>query len=164
MDTALEARGYEIKDPVSFYSAPVDVLATRRPPAATCFEVWPMLATQAEIWAAGGIDTPRLDVMRRAPGPKTTVLGRIGDTPAGTAFAAIHEGTAMLHAIETSHALRRQGLGRNMVRALAFWAKSHGAHEVALLVTKANAPANALYSSIGMTPVGGYHYRRHPEP
>jgi len=101
--------------------------------------------------------------MHRAAGPKTTVLGRVHDTPAGTAFAAIHNDTAMLHAIETSHAFRRQGLGRHMIRALAFWAQDHGASQVALLVTRTNVAANALYSSMGFTAVGGYHYRIHPE-
>ncbi|MDA9207569.1 GNAT family N-acetyltransferase [Octadecabacter sp.] len=163
LDAELAGRGYIIKDPVTYYCAPTEVLATERPQPATCFEVWPPLATQAEIWDAGGIDDARLAVMARTVGPKTTVLGRVHDTPAGTAFGAIHDGTAMLHAIETSTAFRRQGIGRNMMRALAFWAQSRNAHTIALLVTKANTSANALYTSLGMVPVGGYHYRIHPE-
>lgn len=163
LDAELSDRGYGIKDPVTIYTAPTSDLATQRPQSATCFEVWPPLATQAEIWDAGGIDDARLAVMARVQGPKTTVLGRVHDTPAGTAFAAIHEGTAMLHAIETAHAFRRQGLGRNMIRALAFWAQARQAHTTALLVTKANVGANKLYTSLGMTPAGGYHYRIHPE-
>ena len=163
LDSMLETNGYTIKDPVTYYVAPTETLATQRPPAVTCFQVWPPLATQAEIWDAGGIDDARLAVMHRANGPKTTVLGRVHDTPAGTAFAAIHNGTAMLHAIETSHAFRRQGLGGHMIRALAFWAQDHGAAQIALLVTRANTGANALYSSMGFSAVGGYHYRIHPE-
>jgi len=163
LDSDLAERGYVVKDPVTFYTAPTETLATQRPTSATCFEVWPPLATQAEIWDAGGIDDARLAVMARAKGAKTTVLGRVHDTPAGTAFGAIHSDTAMLHAIETSHAFRRQGVGRNMIRALAFWAEARKAQRVALLVTKANVGANALYTSLGMTPVGGYHYRIHPE-
>jgi len=163
LDEKLENAGYLIKDPVTYYTGPTAVLATQRPPAVTCFQVWPPLATQAEIWAAGGVDVARLAVMDRVAGPKTTVLGRLTDTPAGTAFAAIQDGTAMLHAIETADAFRRQGLGRHMIRALAFWAQDNGAETIALLVTKANIGANALYTSLGMTPVGGYHYRIHPE-
>lgn len=163
LDAELDATGYTIKDPVTYYVAPTETLATQRPPPVTCFQVWPPLATQAEIWDAGGIDDARLAVMHRAAGPKTTVLGRIHDTPASTAFAAIHNGTAMLHAIETAHAFRRQGLARHMIRALAFWAQEHGATQVALLVTRANTGANALYSSMGFAAVGGYHYRIHPE-
>lgn len=163
LDAVLADRGYQIKDPVTLYTAPVAAIASERPPRVTCFQVWPPLATQAEIWEAGGIDDARLAVMDRVAGPKTSVLGRFGDTPAGTGFAAIHDGTAMLHAIETSHAFRRHGLGRNMIRALSFWAQEKGANDIALLVTRANTAANALYLSMGFTPAGGYHYRIQPK-
>ncbi len=164
LDAALSAAGYTVKDPTILYTTPIETIATERPPAVTCFQVWPPLATQAEIWDAGGVDDARLAIMHRANGPKTTVLGRVHDTPAGTAFAALHDGTAMFHAIETSHAFRRHCLARHMIRALAFWAQERGAHTAALLVTKANTAANTLYTSLGMQPVGGYHYRIHPEP
>ncbi|SMX39983.1 GNAT family N-acetyltransferase [Octadecabacter ascidiaceicola] len=163
LDALLEHDGYVIKDPVTYYTAPTNLLATKRPPPVTCFQVWPPLAAQAEIWAEGGINDARLTVMHRVTGAKTTILGRQNDTPAGTAFAAIHNGTAMVHAIETATAFRRQGLGRHMLTALSFWAKEQGAETVALLVTRANVGANALYASLGMTPVGGYHYRIKPE-
>ncbi|AKS44704.1 Acetyltransferase (GNAT) family protein [Octadecabacter temperatus] len=163
LDAVLERDGYIIKDPVNYYTAPTELLASQRPPAVTCFEVWPPLAAQTEIWVEGGIDAARLAIMDRVSGPKTTVLGRLNDTPAGAAFAAIHNGTAMFHAIETAAAFRRQGLGRHMLTAMSFWTKEQGADTVALLVTRANVGANALYTSIGMTPVGGYHYRIKPE-
>lgn len=163
LDAALETAGYVVKDPTVLYSVSTTVLTTQRPPAVTCFQVWPPLATQVEIWAAGGVDDARLAVMHRAQGPKTCILGRIDDTPAGTAFGAIYNNTAMLHAIETTPAFRRQGLGRHMIRALAYWAQDHGATNIALLVTKANSNAINLYTSMGFAPVGGYQYRIHPE-
>ena len=163
LDIALDAAGYHIKDATTLYEAPVATLATGRPPPVTCFQVWPPLAVQAEIWSAGGIGPARLAILHRAADPKTTVLGRLNDTPAGTAFAAIHQGTAMLHAIETAAAFRRQAMARHMIHALAHWAQDQGAQTVALLVTRANAGANALYTSLGMTPVGGYHYRIAPK-
>jgi len=162
LDDALATDGYTIKDPVTYYTARTATLTTQRPPPVTCFEVWPPLAAQAEIWDQGGINAARLAVMDRAAGPKTTILGRLKDAPAGTAFGAIHNGTAMLHAIETAPAFRRLGLAKHMVRALAFWAQDNGANTIALLVTKANVGANALYSGLGMQPQGGYHYRIHP--
>jgi len=159
LDTLLAARGYAVKDPVVGYTAPVGVVATQRPPPVTTFEVWPPLAAQAEIWAEGGINAARLAVMERAAGPGTTILGRLNDRPAGTAFVACHGRFAMVHAIETRAAHRRQGLGRHMLRAAAFWAQARGAGHVALVVTEANAGARALYASLGMSPVGQYHYR-----
>jgi GNAT superfamily N-acetyltransferase len=45
------------------------------------------------------------------------------------------------------------------MRAAARWAARQGAAELALLVTRKNVPANALYTSLGMSVVGSYHYR-----
>jgi len=164
LDAHLAQAGYTLKDPTVCYTAPITAIATQRAPPVTCFEVWPPLATQLNIWEAGGVNAARAAIMDRAAGPRTTILGRVHNTPAATAFGAVHGRTAMVHAIETLPAFRRQGLARLMIRALAFWAQSHGARTLALLVTQANAPANALYTSLGMTVAARYHYRIHPVP
>ena len=117
------------------------------------------METQKEIWAEGGIGSARLAVMERADGPKTTILGRDGNSPAGTVFVAMQNGVAMLHAMEVATAFRRRGLARKMIAAVGHWAADHGTSHVALLVTKANAGANALYASMGFEVVGEYHYR-----
>ncbi len=162
LDRLLETESYQIKDPVIAYAAPISAIATERPPPITCFETWPPLAVQEEIWAAGGIGPSRLAVMDRATGPKTSIFGRIDDRPAGTGFIAIQGDIAMLHALETLAEHRRRGLGRHMLRAMAFWAAEQGAASLTLLVTRANLPANALYTSLGFQPVGHYHYRIKP--
>ena len=97
--------------------------------------------------------------MTRASAPKTSFLGRTQDRPAGTAFAAIHDGVAMLHALEILPAHRRRGLGAAMMRAAADWALDQGAATFSLLVTRENEPALGLYASLGFTAVGHYHYR-----
>jgi ribosomal protein S18 acetylase RimI-like enzyme len=163
LDRDLAARGYIIKDPTNMYAAPIAAVATQRPPPVTTFEVWPMLAVQAEIWAAGGIGEGRLDVMDRARPPKTTLLGRVGDRPAGTGFVGIAANCAMIHALETATEFRRRGLARHLTQAAAFWAQGQGADYLTLVTTQANAGANALYTSLGMTLVGQYHYRILPE-
>ncbi|SFS22169.1 GNAT family N-acetyltransferase [Yoonia litorea] len=163
LDEMLAARGYQIKDPVNLYAAPVARIATERPPPVTAFTVWPPLAVQAEVWAAGGIEQGRLDVMDRARHPKTTILGRLNDRPAGTVFAGIAADCAMIHALEIAADHRRQGLARHLTRAVAFWAQEHGADYLTLVTTQANEGANALYTSLGMTLVGQYHYRILPE-
>ncbi len=159
LDTMLAGRGYDIKDPVNMYAAPVAAIATQRPPPVTTFEVWPQLAVQAEIWAEGGINAGRLAVMDRARHPKTTVLGRLNDRPAGTVFAGIAGDCAMIHALEVKPCFRRRGLAQHMTQAVAFWAQVKGAAYLTLVTTVDNAAANALYSSLGMTVVGQYHYR-----
>ncbi len=159
LDAMLETAGYVIKDPSVIYVAPVSDVATMRPPPVTAFTVWPPLAVQRDIWATGGIGDGRLAVMDRAPMPKTTFLGRIDDKPAATVFVGCHERCAMIHALEVARPFRNKGLARHLTRAAAFWAMEQGCDHIALVTTAANTAANALYSSLGMTRVGGYHYR-----
>lgn len=162
LDAALQARGYAIVDPVNLYAAPVTLLTDTPIPRVTAFAVWEPLAIMAEIWAAGGIGPARLDVMRRAA-CKTAILARHNDKPAGTAFVGLHDGIAMVHAVEVLPHQRRKGVAGWIMRRAAFWAAENGAHTISVLCTKANAPANALYQRLGFAHVCGYHYRTHPE-
>lgn len=163
IDAALAGRGYAIVDPVHVYVAPVAAIATERPPRVTAFCLWEPLAIQLEIWEASGIGPGRIAVMHRAAGPKGALLGRLNDHPAGVGFVAIHDGIAMVHALEVLPHQRKQGMGRYFLREAAFWAQAQGASHLSLVVTQANAPANALYSSLGMAVVGQYHYCKHPD-
>jgi len=163
LDAALAVRGYVTKDTTNMYAAPVAKLTDQRPPPVTTFEVWPPLAAQEEVWSEGGIGQGRWDVMDRARPPKTSLMGRIDDTPAGTAFVAMAADCAMLHALEVSPAYRRRGLARHLTCAAAFWAQDQGTAYLTLLTTQANEAANTLYTSLGMTLVGQYHYRTLPE-
>ena len=158
LDARLAARGLTLRDTTLAMVAPCAGLAAAPPPV-TCFATWPPLAIQTEIWAAGGIGPARLAVMDRAAGRKMTFFGRTGDRPAGTAFVAIHEGIAMLHALEIVSEHRRKGLGAVMMRGAADWALSEGAERFAVLVTGKNRPAQGLYASLGFEVVGQYHYR-----
>ena len=158
LDRALEARGWRVVDPVVAYAAPVDALVADLPPLAA-FPHWPPLAIAAAIWAEGGIGPARLAVMDRVTGPKTAILARHEDRPAGVAFVARDGDEAMLHALEVRPAFRRLGVGRTLLHAAASWAAGQGARRLSLVVTAQNAAARALYSRIGMQGVGQYHYR-----
>ncbi|MDK3016636.1 GNAT family N-acetyltransferase [Pseudodonghicola flavimaris] len=159
LDAALAARGYQIKDPVTAYATPVDRLTQIPVPRVTVLPVWEPLVIMREIWAEGGIGPERLAVMMRAEGPKTGLLARYNDKPGGAAFVAVHQGVAMLHALEILPHQRKQGLGQWMMRGAAFWARAQGAQKLSVVCTRANDGANALYSSLGMDVVGAYHYR-----
>lgn len=159
LDGFLAARGYRVKDPVTLYAAPVDRIAIDWTYSTEIYDIWPPIAIQREIWANGGIDDARLNVMNRTTGPKTTIMGRIGDIPAGTGFIAISGQIAMVHALEVSPNCRRKGVAVRILRRMAFWAKSNGAAHISLVVTEANLAANALYTSLGFDVVGHYHYR-----
>jgi ribosomal protein S18 acetylase RimI-like enzyme len=158
LDTALDARGWRIIDPVIAYAAPVAEL-TGDLPHLSAFPHWPPLEIARSIWAEGGICSERVAVMDRVTGPKTAILGRIGDRPAGVAFVACHGTEAMVHALEVRPAARRRGLGRMLLAAAANWAADLGATRLSLVVTRQNAAARALYTRLGMAVVGQYHYR-----
>ena len=160
LDAQLEARAYPIVDPVNLYVAPVETMTTEPVPPVTAIPVWEPLSIMRDMWATGGIGPGRIAVMERARGPKTAIVARWNDHPGGCAFVAIHDGIAMLHALEILPHQRQQGLGKWMMRRAAFWARDHGASHLSVVVTQANTGGNALYTSLGMTLVGQYHYRK----
>ena len=161
LDARLAARGLGLRDATLALTIPCAQIAAPPPPV-TCFSIWPPLAIQSEIWAKGGISPGRLAVMDRAPGPKISLLGRFQDRPAACAFVAIHDGVAMLHALEVLAPYRRRGLARVMMRTAADWALGHDAKTLSVLVTGENLPARGLYASLGFAAVGQYHYRVPP--
>lgn len=159
LDAVLADEGYQIKDQVNLYACPIAVLTDERPAPLSGFVVWPPLACQKEIWNAGGIGPARLAVMERADCVKTTILGRVGETPVGSIYLGISGECAMIHALEVLPSHRRRGLAAALSKGAAFWARDRGAKFMTLMTTKDNVEANALYASLGMTIVGGYHYR-----
>ena len=159
LDARLQVAGYAIRDPVVIHAAPVATLCAHRLPDGPVTRHWPPAADQTEIWAGGGIGPERLAIMDRVGGPKTSLLGRLRNQPAGCAFVACHHGSAMLHALEVRPAQRRQGVARHLVTAASRWARDQGATDLTLAVTRANLAACALYASLGMGVVGQYHYR-----
>ena len=162
LDHWLEQRGYDVVDPVTAYLTPVEELVADIPPA-EIFPVWPPMAVQREIWQQGGVGPARIAVMERVTGPKTALLARSGDIPAGVAFVGVDGSVAMLHALQVQPDQRRAGLGRKLLQGAARWAMANGATWISLMVTTANVPANRLYQDLAMTPRAGYHYRRLPE-
>ncbi|MEO0371581.1 MAG: GNAT family N-acetyltransferase, partial [Pseudomonadota bacterium] len=159
LDAHLAAKGYEVIDPVNLYYGPLADLGEAPAPRARVFTIWPPLEIQKDIWAQGGIGPARVDVMHRATGDKTAIFGRFDNSPAGTAFVAICNGIAMVHAVEVLEDHRKLGVGRMMTEHAARWARAAGATHMAVLCTKANDGANALYASMGLQVVGEYHYR-----
>lgn len=161
LDAALAARGYGVVDPVAAYAIPVALLAGPVPPV-TAFAIWPPLQITRDLWSESGIGAERQAVMDRVSTPKTAILGRTDDRCAGAAFVALHQKTAMVHALAILPDLRRRGLARHMMTEAANWAQEAGADTLTLVVTRANVAANALYRSLGMTQTAAYHYRIAP--
>ncbi|MDG1293980.1 MAG: GNAT family N-acetyltransferase, partial [Planktomarina sp.] len=78
---------------------------------------------------------------------------------AGVGFLALDGDIAMLHAVEVLPSFRRTGVAKKLMAQAAKWAEDQGAKYMALMATRDNTAANNLYSSLGMRPVGHYHYR-----
>lgn len=158
LDRALEKRGYRVIDPTILLVAPAADLAEPPPPVFLlgCF---PPLAIMRNLWAAAHTGPERIAIMERVQGTRQCFIIRHSDSPAGVGFVAIHKGTAMLHALHVEPQLRRQGVARKAVRAMAHWAAQNGATRFSLAVTEANAAARALYADLGMVESGTYHYR-----
>ena len=160
LDTALAARGYAVKDPVTMFACPVETLARHDPKGLTAIRAEAPLGVMKDIWAAGRIEKGRLAVMARAKGPKTYLLGRVDDRAAGAGFVAMHGKIAMLHALEILPEHRRKGLGLAMTAAAAAWALENGAETFSLIAISSNQAAYGLYRHLGMQNVGHYHYRK----
>jgi len=160
LDSALAARGYKIKDPVTLFAAPVTTLLPFDPKGLVAIDAPAPIAVMAEVWAKGGIGPGRLDVMRRAADPKACFLGRTDDQPAGAAYVGCDGNIAMLHALEVLPRFRRKGLARAMMGAAGAWAARNGADTLALVVLSDNDAACGLYRSLGMVDAGSYHYRK----
>jgi len=159
LDAMLDESGYIVKDPVNLWSCPAAQLSDAASTLETTYSIWDPLEIQREIWASAGFGLQRLAVMDRVKGAKTALLGRKDDKPAGAGFCAIHDGVAMVHALEILPFQRRKGMAGEMMQQAAFWALENGADTLAVLCTKGNEGANGLYGSLGMTSVGQYHYR-----
>lgn len=161
LDQQLDLMGYAIVDPTNVYSVCIERLTDVPMPPVTTFCVWEPLAIMTEIWASGGIGPDRLAVMARAE-VKTGILARWNEKPAGVAFAALHAGICMVHAVEILPTQRRQGVAGWIMRAAAFWAQAQGASHVSVLCRQSNGAANRLYSALGFVRAGHYHYRQRP--
>jgi len=159
LDVSLAERGYARLDPTNMYTLPIEHLTDIEIPRVTAFEIWEPLAMMLEIWAAGGIGPARIAVMHRAA-QKTAILSRWNEKPGGVAFAALHDGVCMVHAVEVLEHQRSMGVAKWMMRRAAYWAQAQGATQMAVLCVKTNEAANALYQSLGFAHVGDYHYRQ----
>jgi N-acetylglutamate synthase len=83
---------------------------------------------------------------------------------AALAYGAIHDGRICYESLVTDHSRQRRGYARRIIGSLAAWAADRGARGACLEVEAANAPARALYESLGFKELYRYHYRRAPHP
>ena len=86
-----------------------------------------------------------------------------GDEPVATALC-VHDGEfAGLFEVAVREDRRGRGLGRQVTLAAMRWARMRGAERFWCQVEADNAPASALYASLGLLESYRYHYRTAPE-
>lgn len=93
--------------------------------------------------------------------PEAGLFALEQDGEALATLICVHDGDlAGLFEIGTDKAVRNQGHGRRLTLSALKWARLRGARQAWLQVEADNAPALALYRSLGCEEVYRYHYRR----
>ena len=159
LDEALSASGYRVIDPTNIWSISSKNLSIQKTLPVKAFTIFPPLAIQIELWRANHISPSRIEIMDRVKTHKTTIFGRINARPAASAFVAVSNKFAMVHALVVDKKCRRQGMGKFVMQKVGSWAYQMGAESVVALCTEKNCSANILYKSLGMQVIGKYHYR-----
>jgi len=118
--------------------------------------------------ALAGIDARSVETLRTllsliAVDSKGFVAhGRDGTPAAASLGVAVGDIGVYLNVV-TDRARRRQGFGRAVVQAAMSWTQERGARLAVVQVVSDNAPAIALYESLGFVEQYRYHYRRPPK-
>jgi N-acetylglutamate synthase len=102
-------------------------------------------------------------VLRRIPSPAGFAIARVDGQAAGVGLAVYEAGWSGAFCMATVPAMRRRGVGRAVLAALAEWSRDQGARSVYLQVECDNAPAQAFYASLGFTRSHGYLFRVAPD-
>ena len=80
---------------------------------------------------------------------------------AALGYGALHNSLLCCESVVTDSRRQRRGYARRIITTLAAWAKDQRAEGACLEVEARNAPARALYETVGLkTELYRYHYRR----
>jgi ribosomal protein S18 acetylase RimI-like enzyme len=92
--------------------------------------------------------------------PKAFAACRVDGQVVATAYGVVHDRLLVVEAVATRPEHRQRGYGTRTVGHLMDWALTQGAGGACLQVVADNAPALALYASLGFrTELYRYHYR-----
>lgn len=101
---------------------------------------------QMDLWRDAGIDMSSAPVGRG----RSTLLGRIEDSPGGCAYLVMSDGICTVHAGIVLPEHRRKSMGRWLMIGAAQWAQDQGATQIAL---RCPDHARAFCDAIGMVAV-----------
>ncbi len=95
--------------------------------------------------------------------PKVFAATSVDGTVASIAYGVVADGLLAVEGVATDAEFRGRGLARKTLHTLVVWGKGQGAQAACLQVQTDNAPARALYASLGFgRELYRYHYRRRP--
>jgi N-acetylglutamate synthase len=169
LDAGLDALGYAAEDETCVIYRDLDGSLLERGDAeladAIPSEAWLDAHARFTGNAASGHNVQR-KILAALAVPAVFAAARTADGRiASVAFGAVHDRIVCLNLVATDPAVRRQGLSRRTVSAVLAWAQEAGAAAACLPVVASNAPAIALYRSLGFdTELYRYHYRRRGDP
>ena len=120
------------------------------------------LAAYAAVTGDGREQQTHADILRRvAHRSLRLAVGRDGQ-PVACALAVEGEGLLSLVDVAVHPTWRRQGLATALLQQAFAWGAAQGLPGVTLAVVAANAPARALYATLGLAPAYSYWYRHPP--
>lgn len=100
----------------------------------------------------------RADIVMRTTAPRVFAIARLNHQPAAIGFGDVTDGLLGLYLMRTAPNARRQGLARDIVRALCGWGAGNGAQSAYLQVEASNKAAVALYAADGFETAYSYTY------
>lgn len=100
----------------------------------------------------------RADIVLHTTTPRTFAIARLEHQPAAIGFGDVTDDLLGLYLMRTAPNARRQGLARDIVRALCGWGAANGAQTAYLQVEQSNEAAVALYASDGFDTAYAYTY------
>jgi N-acetylglutamate synthase len=99
------------------------------------------------------------DILARVPRGSAFCGVRRNGRVVATALGVTHGGVTIAECVASLAEARGQGAASTVMRGLAAWGASQGAHTIALQAIEHNAPAQALYRSLGYRLHGHYEIR-----
>jgi ribosomal protein S18 acetylase RimI-like enzyme len=165
MDPVLDGLGYDVEGLTTTLFNPLELPAAAD--AGTVLRAGPSgdwLAVRLRASGEAPADHEAYTGMVRSVAlPKIFATTRVGDVAASIAYGVVTDGLLAVEGVATAPGFRGQGLARKTLYSLIAWAKDAGAQAACLQVQTDNAPALALYASLGFErELYRYHYRRRP--
>jgi GNAT superfamily N-acetyltransferase len=121
---------------------------------------WRLAQAEMSAYTEVTTETVRLIIERIACDSRGILAYDKDGVPAAAALAGVANGIAIFGNVVSRPSLRGQGFGRAVMAAALNWSRDAGARAAGIQFFAHNAPAAALYSSLGFGDPYNYNYRR----